>query len=169
MQNNCFCWRFLIFELFEYLINVIEMRKWLNEAKVFALTLYIIYISLHSMSYTYESSVSDECDIAFGTEENNMISQNKRNQSFVFNSGQKMALRTFYFINVLWAYYYIRCSQRHLLATFENKRLVSLIRGQNIWWLIFWQTSWRTYLFVGKFEFSATLHCSQCLYQKINM
>ena len=53
----------------------------------------------------------------------------RRNQSVIFNNGQRMVLRTFYLINVhkslLWKYYYIRCSQSHLLATFENKRLVS--------------------------------------------
>ena len=48
---------------------------------------------------------------------------NRESESVVFNSGQKMALRTFYFI---WAltkaltYYYINRSQRHLLAAIEN-------------------------------------------------
>ena len=50
---------------------------------------------------------------------------NKASQSVVFNSGQKMALRAFYFI---WAltkaltYYYINRSQRHLLVAIENNR-----------------------------------------------
>ena len=41
----------------------------------------------------------------------------------VFNSGQKMALRAFYFIRALTkalTYYYINRSQRHLLAGIEN-------------------------------------------------
>ena len=44
-------------------------------------------------------------------------------QSVVFNSGQKMALRAFYFIRALTkalTYYYINRSQRHLLAAIEN-------------------------------------------------
>ena len=42
-------------------------------------------------------------------------------QSVVFNSGQKMALRAFYFRRALTkAYYYINRSQRHLLAAIEN-------------------------------------------------
>ena len=41
----------------------------------------------------------------------------------VFSSGQKMALRAFYFIRAqtkALKYYYINRSQRHLLAAFEN-------------------------------------------------
>ena len=41
----------------------------------------------------------------------------------VFNSGQKIALRAFYFIRALTkalTYYYINRSQRHLLAAIEN-------------------------------------------------
>ena len=49
--------------------------------------------------------------------------RNRALQSAVFNSGQKMALRAFYFIRALTkalTYYYINRSQRHLLATIEN-------------------------------------------------
>ena len=48
---------------------------------------------------------------------------NRAFQSAVFNSGQKMALRAFYFIRALTkalTYYYINQSQRHLLAAIEN-------------------------------------------------
>ena len=51
---------------------------------------------------------------------------NRRFQSFVFNSGQKMARRAFDFINQgVWTYYYIRRCQRYLLANFENNRFVA--------------------------------------------
>ena len=40
-----------------------------------------------------------------------------------------MALRAFYFIRTL-AYYYIKCSPRHLLATFENSWLEGPIEFQ---------------------------------------
>ena len=46
-------------------------------------------------------------------------------QTVVFNSGQKMALRGFYFIRALTKaikYYYIDRSQRHLLIAIENNR-----------------------------------------------
>ena len=50
--------------------------------------------------------------------------QGKRvSESVVFNSGQKMALRAFYFLRALTkalTYYYINRSQRHLLVTIEN-------------------------------------------------
>ena len=42
-------------------------------------------------------------------------STNGDSESVVFTSGQKMALRAFYFIRAL-TYYYISRSQRHLLA-----------------------------------------------------
>ena len=48
---------------------------------------------------------------------------NRAFQSVVFNSGQKMALRVFYFTRALTkalTYYYINRSQRHLLAAIEN-------------------------------------------------
>ena len=48
---------------------------------------------------------------------------NRDSGSVVFNSGQKMALRAFYFIRALTkaqAYYYKSRSQRHLLAAIEN-------------------------------------------------
>ena len=44
-------------------------------------------------------------------------------QLVVFNSGQKMALRAFYSIRALTkalTYYYIKRSQRHLLAAIEK-------------------------------------------------
>ena len=64
--------------------------------------------------------------------------------SVVFNSGQKMALRAFYFIRAL-TYYYIRRSQRHLLAAIENNWFgVPIITTSdpkpnfsNIQWVIF--------------------------------
>ena len=40
-------------------------------------------------------------------------------ESVVFNSGQKMVRRSFYFIIAL-TYYYINCSQRHLLDAIGN-------------------------------------------------
>ena len=48
---------------------------------------------------------------------------NRDSESVVFNSGQKMALRAFYFIRALTkalTYYYINRSQRRLLAPIEN-------------------------------------------------
>ena len=50
---------------------------------------------------------------------------NRDFESGVFNSSQKMALRTFYFVRApikALAYYYINCSQRHLLAAIENNQ-----------------------------------------------
>ena len=58
---------------------------------------------------------------------------NRASQWNVFNNGQKMALRAFYFIRTLTkalTYYYIKCSQRHLLAAFEDKRLFSPIDSE---------------------------------------
>jgi len=55
---------------------------------------------------------------------------NRAFQSLVFNSGQKMALRAFYFIRALTkalTYYYINRSQRHLLVAIENNRFGSPI------------------------------------------
>ena len=49
----------------------------------------------------------------------------RASQSLVFNAVQKMALRAFYFIRALTkalTYYYINCSQRHLLVAIENNR-----------------------------------------------
>ena len=59
-------------------------------------------------------------------------------QSVVFISGQKMALRAFYSIRALTkalTYYYINCSQRHLLAAIENNWLGVPIEDdfQKIW------------------------------------
>ena len=51
---------------------------------------------------------------------------NRAFQSVVFNSGQKMALRVFYFIRALTkalTYYYINRSQRHLLTAVEKNWL----------------------------------------------
>ena len=47
------------------------------------------------------------------------IACNRAFQSAVWNSGQKMALRAFYFIRAL-TYYYINRSQRYLLVAIEN-------------------------------------------------
>ena len=55
---------------------------------------------------------------------------NRASQSVVYNNGQKMALRAFYFIRTLikaLTYYYINCSQRYLLVTIENSRFGGLI------------------------------------------
>ena len=56
---------------------------------------------------------------------------NRRNQSFVFKSGQKMALRAPYVVICLCTglvdIYEVKRSQRHLLAAIENNRLVSPI------------------------------------------
>ena len=49
---------------------------------------------------------------------------NRAFQSVVFNSGQKMALRVFYFIRTLakaLTYYYTNRSQWHLLVAIENR------------------------------------------------
>ena len=57
---------------------------------------------------------------------------NRASQSVVFNTGQKMALRAFYFIRTLTkalTYYYINRSQRHLLVAIENNRF----RGRIVW------------------------------------
>ena len=51
---------------------------------------------------------------------------NRAFQSVVLNSGQKMALRAFYFMRVLTkalTCYYISRPQRHLLAAIENNPL----------------------------------------------
>ena len=48
-----------------------------------------------------------------------LISQALNKEKIVFNCGQKMALRVFYFTKAL-TYYYINRSKRHLLATIEN-------------------------------------------------
>ena len=55
---------------------------------------------------------------------------NRASQSVVFNSGQKMALRAFYFIRTLTkalTYHYINRTQRHLLVAIENNRCGSPI------------------------------------------
>ena len=52
-----------------------------------------------------------------------IYNSNRAFQLVVFNRGQKMALRAFYFIRALTkalTYYYINRSQRHLLAAIEN-------------------------------------------------
>ena len=49
----------------------------------------------------------------------------RASESVVFNSGQKMELRAFYFIRALTkalTYYYINRSQRQLLIAIENNR-----------------------------------------------
>ena len=54
------------------------------------------------------------------------VSNNRAFQLVVFNRGQKMALRAFYFIRALikaLTYYYIKRSQRHLLAATKNTKL----------------------------------------------
>ena len=51
--------------------------------------------------------------------------ENMASQSVVFKSGQKMALRAFYFIRTLTkalTYYYINRYQRHLMVAIENNR-----------------------------------------------
>ena len=56
---------------------------------------------------------------------NFMSSFIRASQSVVFNGGQKMALRAFYFIRALTKaliHYYINRSQRHLLVAIENNR-----------------------------------------------
>ena len=55
----------------------------------------------------------------------NLLKANRASESVVFNTGQKMALRAFYFIRTLTKalkYYYINRSQRHLLVAIENNR-----------------------------------------------
>ena len=52
------------------------------------------------------------------------FSYNKCSQSIVFNCGQKMALKAFYFITMyLWTYCYTKRSQRYLLGARENNWL----------------------------------------------
>ena len=64
------------------------------------------------------------CDDGFYSEDcSSNVFKNRDSESVVFNSGQKMALRAFYFIRALTkalTYYYISRSQRHLLAAIEN-------------------------------------------------
>ena len=58
---------------------------------------------------------------------NKQDEMNRAFQSVVFNSGQMMALRAFYFIRALTnalTYYYINRSQRHLLAAIYWKLLI---------------------------------------------
>ena len=55
---------------------------------------------------------------------------NRASKSVVFNSGQKMALRAFYFTRILTkalTYYYIIRSQHHLLDAIESNRFVGTI------------------------------------------
>ena len=59
-------------------------------------------------------------------------------QSIVLNSGQKMALRVFYFLRALTkaqTYYCINRSQNHLLAAIENNWFGVLIEMTIVYWL----------------------------------
>ena len=60
---------------------------------------------------------------------------NRAFQSVVFNIGQNMAMRAFYFIRTLTkalTYYYIKRSQRHLLAAIENSLLEAPIQARTV-------------------------------------
>ena len=48
------------------------------------------------------------------------LDHNRASESLVFNSGQKMALRAFYFITKALRYYYINRFQRHIFAAIAN-------------------------------------------------
>ena len=55
----------------------------------------------------------------------NIDFHNRAFRSVDFNSGQKMALRAFYFIHTLTKaliYYYIKHSQQNVLTAIENNR-----------------------------------------------
>ena len=67
-------------------------------------------------------------------------------QSVVFNSGQKMALRAFYFIRALLKalkYYYINRSQRHLLAAIENNCFRVPKEENDLWKLDCTESGWQ--------------------------
>ena len=70
------------------------------------------------------------------------VEHNRDSESVVFNSGQKMALRAFYFIRALskaLTYYYTSRSQRHLLVAIENNRFGGPNSGWNSGWFIVMQ------------------------------
>ena len=83
---------------------------------------YVLFVV--SKCYFFSNSFYSKCN------------DDRDSQSMVFTTGQKMALRAFYFIRTLTkalTYYYIDRSQRHLLVAIENNRFGGPIIHRCCW------------------------------------
>ena len=82
-------------------------------------------------------------------------------QYIVFNSGQKMELRAFYFtmtLTLTLTYYYMTRSQRHVLTAIENNRLDGLIDRACIPYC--WLARYRNHFFSVSSSLKINMQCT---------